>query len=180
MTNGSTWLPALRRYFGVVVIGNLAWEVAQLPLYTLWKTGSANGIIFSVLHCTGGDLLISGATLIVSLLLFGTTEWPSARFVPVATTTLLSGVSTTALSENFNTARGAWTYSDLMPVLPGTGIGVAPLAQWIVVPILAFVVARPFHPASTLDLPIIGTPICNARRTIWRVLIGDRHERASD
>jgi hypothetical protein len=50
MTNGSTWLPALRRYFGVVVIGNLAWEVAQLPLYTLWKTGSANGIIFSVLN----------------------------------------------------------------------------------------------------------------------------------
>jgi len=157
----AAWLPALRRYFGVVIVGNLACEVAQLPLYTLWKTGSANEIMFAVLHCTGGDLLIAGAALVGSLLLLGTTEWPRARFMTVATATLLSGFGTTALSEHFNLARGAWSYSDLMPMLPGTGIGLAPLAQWIVVPILAFGVVRTFHP-RLLDLPTMGIPICAA------------------
>jgi hypothetical protein len=156
MAPSSAWLPALRRYFCVIVVGNLAWESAQLPLYTLWKAGSAKEIIFAVFHCTGGDMLIAGATLVVSLLVLGTAEWPRARFLSVVVTTLISGVGITAYSEHLNTVRGAWTYSDLMPVLPGTGIGVAPLAQWLVIPILAFAAARSVIFVGHLDLPIMG------------------------
>ena len=61
MTLGSVstrWLPALRRYLAVMVLGNLAWEIAQLPLYTIWRTGTFGEKAFAVLHCTGGDLLI--------------------------------------------------------------------------------------------------------------------------
>ena len=150
------WLAALRRYFAVIAVGNLVWECVQLPLYTLWKTGSASQITYAVLHCTGGDMLIAGAALVGSLLLFGAAEWPHARFLPVAAAMLVAGISTTAYSEHLNTARGAWTYSDLMPLLPGTGIGLAPFAQWIVIPLLAFVVARPLRPAWGLDLPTMG------------------------
>ena len=32
---------------------NFAWEVLQLPFYTLLSTGTAGEIIFAVLHCTG-------------------------------------------------------------------------------------------------------------------------------
>ena len=31
----ASWLPTLRRYFAVMLIGNLLWEVVQLPLYNL-------------------------------------------------------------------------------------------------------------------------------------------------
>jgi len=154
--SGSAWLPAFRRYFGVIAGGNLTWEFAQLPLYTLWNTGSATEIIFAVLHCTGGDVLIAGATLVGSLLLMGAAEWPHARFWPVAILTVASGFGTTAFSELRNTARGAWTYSDLMPVLPGTGIGLAPLAQWVVIPILALAGARHVKRLRGLDLPTMG------------------------
>ncbi len=156
MAPSTEWLSVVRRYFLVVAVGNLAWECAQLPLYTLWKTGSARQITYDVLHCTGGDVLIAGATLVGSLLLLGTADWPRARFLPVAAATLISGIGTTAYSERFNTARGTWTYSDLMPVVPGTGIGLAPLAQWIVIPVLAFVFARSRHLSSGLDLPTMG------------------------
>lgn len=162
MTCDCAWLPALRRYFCVIVVGNLTWESAQLPLYTLWKTGSANEIMFAVVHCTGGDMLIAGAALLGSLLLFGTSEWPRARFLPVAAVTLLSGVGATALSEHVNLARGAWTYSESMPLLRGTNIGIAPLAQWVVIPILAFLMARSLLSPRLLDLPIMGTPMCGA------------------
>ncbi len=158
-TSESSWLSALRRYVIVLSFVSLAWEFAQLPLYTLWETGSAREIIFAVVHCTGGDMLIAVATLVGSLLLFGSTEWPHTRFLPVAAATVISGVGTTALSEHVNTARGAWTYSDLMPVLPGTGIGLAPLAQWVVIPILALAAARSAHPKRLLDLPTMGSPM---------------------
>lgn len=36
----SDWLRAFRAYFAVIAIGNLAWEVVQLPLYTIWTTGT--------------------------------------------------------------------------------------------------------------------------------------------
>jgi len=141
MAPGAAWLIALRRYFLAIVVGNLVWEFAQLPLYTLWKTGSASQITNAVLHCLGGDVLIAGASLVGSLLLLGTAEWPRTRFLPVAAATLISGIGTTAFSEHLNTVNGAWAYSDQMPVLPGTGIGLSPLAQWIVIPVLAFIVA---------------------------------------
>lgn len=153
MAAGTEWLPALRRYFCVIVAGNLAWEFALLPLYTLWKTGSIHEITFAVLHCTGGDVLIAGATLAGSLLLFGTAEWPRRRFLAVAAATLIFGIGATAYSEHLNTARGAWTYSNLMPVMPGTGIGLAPLAQWIVIPALAFAIARSVIRHQDLTFP---------------------------
>lgn len=150
MAAESLWLPTLRRYFRVIVLGNLVWEFAQLPLYTLWTTGSPMEIAFAVLHCTGGDMVIAGATLVGSLLLLGTADWPRDRFLPVAAATLISGIVVTAFSERLNTARGAWAYSDLMPLLPGSGIGLAPLAQWLVIPMLAFLIARPRYISGPL------------------------------
>jgi len=40
------------------------------------------------------------------------------------------------------TVRQSWAYSPLMPVLPVTGTGLAPLLQWIVVPSTALVLTR--------------------------------------
>ncbi len=156
MGSASAWLPALRRYLTVVAIGNVVWECVQLPLYTLWNAGSAAQITYAVVHCTGGDVLIAGAALVGSLLLFGVTDWPRARFLPVAAATLISGIAATAYIEHLNTVRGNWTYSDLMPLLPGTDVGLAPLAQWIVVPVVAFVFVRPRNLRSGLDLPTMG------------------------
>ena len=156
MGRGMDWLPALRRYFPVIVVGNLIWEFAQLPLYTLWKTDTAGQITYAVLHCTAGDVLIAGGTLAGSLLLLGTAKWPHARFLPVATATLISDIGITAYIEHLSIARGIWAYSDLMPMLPGTGIGLSPLAQWIVIPVLALMMTRSIKPSRGLDLPIMG------------------------
>jgi len=35
-----------------------------------------------------------------------------------------------------------WAYSEFMPTLPVTGTGLSPLAQWIVIPLIAFWWAR--------------------------------------
>src|SRR5206468_3567449 len=59
MTVSVDWLSALRRYFLASAAGNLVWEFAQLPLYTIWYQGSVREIAFAAVHCTGGDVLIA-------------------------------------------------------------------------------------------------------------------------
>ena len=142
MTSSGAWLPAMRRYLAVIAVANLVWETAQMPLYTLWRTSSVVSIAFAVIHCTVGDVLIAGALLVGSLLLFGAADWPHGRFRSVAAMTVTLGIAYTIYSEHLNTVRNAWTYSDRMPVLPGLGTGLAPLAQWVVVPVLAFSAMR--------------------------------------
>ena len=71
------WPQALRRYLGVSIVANLVWEILQLPLYTLWATGTRKQQAFAVVHCTVGDAMIAGLSLLVALALFARTTWPS-------------------------------------------------------------------------------------------------------
>lgn len=139
------WLPALRRYLAVMVVGNLTWETAQLPLYTIWRTGTLGEKAFAVLHCTGGDLLIGLTALTVALVLAADSDWPGRGFARTAGLSVMLGVGYTTFSEWLNiVVRAAWQYSDAMPVIPlfGFEVGASPLAQWIVVPSLALWSAR--------------------------------------
>ncbi len=83
----------LRRYFAVIVLGHLAWEVAHLPLYTIWYEATPGEIAFAVLHCTGGDVLIALASLMGALLLLGR-GWPMApaAFRRIAVLAIAGGV----------------------------------------------------------------------------------------
>lgn len=132
-------VPILRRYFAVLLPAHLLWEFAHMPLYTLWTEGTWSEILFAGVHCTGGDLLIAGSALIVSLILLGS-GWPGDRkaWRRVAILTLAIGLGYTIFSEWLNTElRQSWSYAKEMPVLPLIGTGLSPFLQWIVVPLLA-------------------------------------------
>ena len=145
--NASTWYRdrqtrslILFRYPPWLAVLSLGWEIAQLPLYTLWKQATPAYVAFAVAHCTLGDILIGTLALMLSLVLLraGSPEqWPRAR---VAALTAIAAVSYTALSEWMNTALlVSWEYSELMPRLRlgGVELGLSPLAQWLVIPPLA-------------------------------------------
>jgi hypothetical protein len=139
----SGWLIVLRRYVLAIVLGNLAWEFAQLPLYTIWHERGAGEILFAALHCTAGDVLIASAALLGSILALADERWPQTRYGSVATAAVLCGLGYTIYSEWLNTEiRGSWAYTGWMPQLPLIGTGLSPLAQWIAVPPLAFWWAR--------------------------------------
>ena len=119
---------------------NLAWETAQLPLYTLWSEASAGTIAFSVAHCTAGDIAIGAAALIMVLVLGRERAVAQWRWRRIAAWTALAGTAYTVFSEWSNTAiLGSWAYSELMPTLnvAGIDIGLSPLLQWLVLPPLA-------------------------------------------
>ena len=58
------WLAAIRRYLIAAALCNLFWEFAQLPLYTVWRTGTVGEIVFAALHCTAADVGIAAASLV--------------------------------------------------------------------------------------------------------------------
>lgn len=139
----TSWLTMLRHYLLWTVAAHLVWEVVQLPLYTLWTEASLPYITFAVFHCTGGDVLIAGAALSIALVVAGRNDWPQAEFARVSVLATAIGAGYTVYSEWLNTGvRAAWTYADAMPVLPGLGTGLAPLAQWLVLPPLGLWLCR--------------------------------------
>lgn len=132
------WLSVIRRYIVYTAVGHLIWEMAHIPLYTIWVEGTWSEIAFAVVHCTGGDLLIAMSTLLLALFLVGGHAWPSERAGRVLLLAVVLGVSYTIFSEWLNIViRAAWAYRDIMPVVPVIDAGLTPLLQWIIVPTLA-------------------------------------------
>lgn len=141
----SGWPRTLRRYIGASAVLHLAWEIAQLPLYTIWSEALPKQA-FAVLHCTLGDLMIAGLSLLTALALVAKADWPRSGTRPVWLLLVGLGVAYTVYSEWLNiNVRGSWAYSPLMPTLPVLGTGLAPLLQWLVVPtlVLRFAIGRP-------------------------------------
>jgi len=130
-------------YLLFAAAGHLSWEAAQLPLYTIWWTGTRREILFAVIHCTGGDLLITASALALAAFAARTGHWPffGRR---MALTAILLGLGYTVLSKWLNTQfRQSWSYTEAMPVLPPFGTGLTPFLQWLIVPGIALLyVAR--------------------------------------
>jgi hypothetical protein len=139
---------ALAIYVGLSAVAHLAWEIAQLPLYQLWYTASRSEITFAVLHCTGGDVLIALSTLLAAFVLLKAWRWPRLKVFQLAMIAAPLGLVYTAFSEWLNVyVRQSWSYALEMPTLSifGHQIGVSPLAQWVFVPGLVFVLLRVVH-----------------------------------
>lgn len=132
------------------VVLNLLWEIAQMPLYTLWLTGSISEITYAILHCTVGDMLIASVSLMAAGILLRARDWPEDRYPSVAVVTIALAMSYTMFSEWWNVeVRQAWAYREMMPRLPLFGTGLSPLLQWLFVPMLAFRIVLPPVPGRS-------------------------------
>ena len=121
---------------------NFAWEVLQLPFYTLLRTGTAGEIIFAVFHCTAGDVLIGAAAWAASRFLADSLAPHRRTTWPVLACFFLLALGYAVFSEWLNVhVRGNWAYTALMPLVPPLGTGLTPLLQWIIVPLLTWTTA---------------------------------------
>src|SRR5215471_11959212 len=133
-------LPWVALAIGLAAIGHLFWEAAQLPLYTLWRTGTPREIAFALFHCSGGDVLITTATFAAAAALARLFCWRAFGW-RMAFTAIVLGAAYTMFSEWLNVEiRRSWSYTTAMPVLPVLGTGLTPLLQWLIVPGLAFAI----------------------------------------
>ncbi len=122
------------------------WEFAQFPLYTVWQENPWNYILYSLVHCTVGDLLILLVSYELVALLYRARDWYRKRPILNALLFTALGAAYTIYSETVNTGpAGAWDYTEHMPIVPLLGIGLTPLLQWLLIPplLLGFLRALP-------------------------------------
>ncbi|MBI4523697.1 MAG: hypothetical protein HY695_07790 [Deltaproteobacteria bacterium] len=120
---------------------SLAWEFLQSPFYMdtfteLWTTVAYNRI-----HCSIGDVLILLAAFWALSLLWGRSWLSKAGVMPSAVFVII-GISYTILSEHYNVSVAQnWAYSQWMPM--AGSIGVLPVVQWLLLPLLVLRLSRP-------------------------------------
>lgn len=120
---------------------NLVWEVAQLPLYAMGRYSEWPALGYAVLHCTLGDAAMAFASYLIAALVTGEPRWPRRRPLIGLAIVLVAGELFTIWAEWYNVyVLRSWAYAAGMPTI--RGIGVAPLAQWLVLPVLALTILR--------------------------------------
>jgi hypothetical protein len=120
---------------------NLVWEIAQFPLYTLVANPSRLGVAYAVVHCTVGDVIIAVASFLLAGIALRDPDWTSSRPWAGGAIAMAFGLIYTAYSEWVNVYQaGSWGYAPDMPLV--FGIGVSPLLQWLVVPLLTLSIFR--------------------------------------
>lgn len=129
----------LARYVIVVIFCSLAWESLQMPLYTIWQTATALEQAADVVQCTGANVVIALSSLVLAIAVARNGSIALRRYAAVGVLASVFAVAYTVLSEWLNVhVWHVWAYSDLMPMLPGTELGLSPIVQWIVIPLAGF------------------------------------------
>jgi hypothetical protein len=124
---GAAYLVAVAPLFAI-------WEIAQLPLYTIWvERGPAESLV-AAMHCTLGDLVLAATAFAAGMA--GAVRLAAmrsaARFTCI---TLAASIALTLAIEIVSTRwLDRWAYEAAMPTL--FGIGLSPIAQWLVIPLL--------------------------------------------
>lgn len=147
----SDW-PVPLRWMAYALALHLIWEIGQLPLFTLWYSEPPHAIAWAVIHCTAGDALIAAFTYAAAALATRDVAWPvHSRRMLALPVVVISGVGYTFFSEWRNVyILESWAYASTMPMI--LGIGISPLAQWIIVPVLAtLLTARRSRPGGRFN-----------------------------
>ena|SRR3990172_7335588 len=152
----AVWAFIALRFVPALAILNTVWEIAQLPLYTLWENSSLPFIAYAVLHCTLGDVAIGTLALVLALIATRAGSVQSWSLRNVGLIAVIAAVGYTVFSEWMNTVgRAGWEYSALMPLLRlgGLQIGLSPLLQWVIIPPVALRLALPEAPRESRAAP---------------------------
>ena len=113
----------------------LIWEIIQFPLFTIWHEESWSNILFALIHCTLGDLMILLAAYWIVALLNRNRHWYQLNTLRNGLLFTFIGLTYTVYSEYINVSiRGSWEYNELMPIIPSLGTGAAPFFQWVLIP----------------------------------------------
>ena len=100
-TDGRATRALLLRYLVLLTAMNLAWELAQMPLYTIGRTGTPGEIAFAALHCTAGDAMI-GSFAMLAALMVAPARWPRTGSIRLPAMAVAFGLAYTVFSEWLN------------------------------------------------------------------------------
>ncbi len=120
---------------------NYAWEMAQVPFFSSMASAPLWEHARRCLGSAAGDVLIAGVGYFLAGLTARSLSWPrSGRWFVPTSVWVFVGLAATVAIERVAVAHGRWTYGGAMPTI--FGVGLLPLLQWIVVPLITLAIWR--------------------------------------
>lgn len=125
----------------LVTLGlHFAWEMLQAPAFEEFAATAWDGTVRCFVAALG-DVVIAGLAYVATALVFRHAWWPlQHQWIGPAALWLASGLAITVAFELWALQQGRWAYEPAMPLL--FGVGLLPLLQWVIVPVLTLVFVR--------------------------------------
>jgi hypothetical protein len=131
-----TWMPEFNVALFALLL-NYPWEFLQVPLYEHMPQAPHWEAVKACSRATAGDAVIALAAYGAVAVWLRSRDWV-LKPTPAATLSFMGfGVLITVAVEWLALSGlwvERWSYSALMPVVPGLGVGLSPLTQWLVLP----------------------------------------------
>jgi hypothetical protein len=120
---------------------NLVWELVQGPLY--------KGYTYDKQHISFCALASLADVIMVLLLYFGfalvfrEALWAQKLTIPRVLSVMLAGGAGAILAEIRHLSAGNWAYAESMPIIPVVQVGLSPVLQFTILPMLIYYLS--FH-----------------------------------
>ncbi|WP_202900530.1 hypothetical protein [Parvularcula oceani] len=122
---------------------NFVWEFWQVPLYGDIPDAPHWEAVKTCTIATFGDVGIVLVAFWCAAVAGRSRHWIASPATKTIATFLIVGVGITLIAEYLATeVWDRWSYGELMPILPGLGIGVSPVLQWLLVPLALIPLSR--------------------------------------
>jgi hypothetical protein len=142
--------PVFKRFILLVFVFafllNLIWEISQAPLYRYFHFE-----IKHILICALAAIADSIMTLLLYYLfafLYKNTFWPKNLSMGRIIAVISVGFTGSIISEVIYLKKGNWAYNEAMPIIPVVHVGLSPVLQFIILPLLIYTLSLKFIKTS--------------------------------
>lgn len=139
-----TWTPEFNVALFALLL-NYPWEFLQVPLYERMPQAPHWEAIKACSRAAAGDAVIALAAYWAVAVWLRSRDWVLKPTLAATLAFMGLGVLITTALERLAVAGlwvERWSYSALMPVVPGLGVGLSPMMQWLVLPPLVLWLVR--------------------------------------
>ena len=124
-------------FFIISFLLNFVWEMWQMPFFIFDAQDSYLRMNIMCTQASIGDGMITIIAYLITSKVFDNSKWYHEWKTKYIIIYLCVGVLLTVVLELYNTMiLGRWSYAGIMPLLPIIKIGLVPILQWLIVPIL--------------------------------------------
>lgn len=127
-------------FTAAVLILHYIWEMAQAGLFVGMKEQPIAQSAVRCFKAALGDVVITAIAFAPAALSVRRIHWPLMSTFVAPVVCVATGLVITIRFEKFALATSRWAYAPEMPTL--FGIGISPIAQWIVIPLVELALFR--------------------------------------
>lgn len=114
---------------------NFFWEISQMFLYNDHTDGPLN-FIWVHIKASLGDVIIFLLIYALGILISQNRNWFLKKSKAKYFIASLLGFALAVIIERYALSISRWTYNDLMPVIPFFKVGLSPILQMILLPVV--------------------------------------------